>query len=240
MNIIPAIDLKDGKCVRLREGKMDQETIFSEDPVSMASFWFSQGAELLHIVDLDGAVQGKPINDDIIFSISEKFPSQKIQIGGGIRSFETAKEYLENGIQRVIMGTSAVEDPEMLKRFCLAYPKQLVLGIDALHGFVKTQGWLTASDLTPEQLVKSFEGFPLAAIVFTDISKDGMMTGPNIEATSNLAKSTRIPVIASGGVSSLLHIKELSAQKIISGAICGRALYEKVFTYEEAMRAAKG
>ncbi len=239
MNIIPAIDLKEGKCVRLKEGKMDQETVFSEEPVSMAKFWFSQGAEILHIVDLDGAVHGKPLNEDIILSICKEFPYKRIQVGGGIRTFETAKGYLENGIDRVIMGTSAVEDPEMLKSFCRAYPNRVVLGIDALEGYVKTQGWLKGSDLTPIQLVKSFEDLPLASIIFTDISKDGMMAGPNIEATSDLARSTKIPVIASGGVSSLLHIKRLAEQEVISGAICGRALYEKVFTYAEAQKTAR-
>ena len=239
MNIIPAIDLKEGKCVRLKEGKMDQETVFSEEPVSMAKFWFSQGAEILHIVDLDGAVHGKPLNEDIILSICKEFPYKRIQVGGGIRTFETAKGYLENGIDRVIMGTSAVEDPEMLKSFCRAYPNRVVLGIDALDGYVKTQGWLKGSDLTPIQLVKSFEDLPLASIIFTDISKDGMMAGPNIEATSDLARSTKIPVIASGGVSSLLHIKRLAEQEVISGAICGRALYEKVFTYAEAQKTAR-
>ena len=137
------------------------------------------------------------------------------------------------------MGTSAVEDPEMLKSFCRAYPNRVVLGIDALEGYVKTQGWLKDSDLTPIQLVKSFEDLPLASIIFTDISKDGMMAGPNIEATSDLARSTKIPVIASGGVSSLLHIKRLAKQEVISGAICGRALYEKVFTYAEAQKTAR-
>ena len=239
MNIIPAIDLKEGKCVRLKEGKMDQETVFSEEPVSMAEFWFSQGADILHIVDLDGAVHGKPLNEDIILSICKEFPSKRIQVGGGIRTFETAKGYLENGIDRVIMGTSAVEDPEMLKSFCQAYPNRVVLGIDALDGYVKTQGWLKGSDLTPIQLVKSFEDLPLASIIFTDISKDGMMAGPNIDATSDLARSTKIPVIASGGVSSLLHIKRLAEQEVISGAICGRALYEKVFTYAEAQKTAR-
>jgi len=237
MIVIPAIDLKEGKCVRLREGKMDEETIFSEDPLSTAGSWFSQGAELLHIVDLDGAVQGKPINHQIIFEIASQFSDKRIQIGGGIRNFESASQYLEKGIERVIMGTSAVEHPEMLKDFCNRYPHRLVLGIDALDGLVKIQGWLKESSITPVQLVQKFEGDPIAAIIFTDISKDGMMMGPNITATLELAEQTNIPVIASGGVSSLEHISQLAHQKIIEGVICGRALYENSFSYSEALEA---
>ena len=239
MLVIPAIDLKDGKCVRLREGKMHEETIFSEDPLSTASSWFAQGAELLHIVDLDGAVQGKPVNHEIVFKIASQFPDKRIQIGGGIRNFDTALNYLEQGIERVIMGTSAVEDPDLLKDFCKRYPERVVLGIDALNGIVKTQGWLKGSEVTPSDLVKDFEGDSIAAIIFTDISKDGMMIGPNIAATSDLARQTVIPVIASGGVSSLEHISQLVKEKIISGVICGRALYENSFTYQEAMKASE-
>ena len=164
MIVIPAIDLKNGKCVRLREGKMDEETIFSEDPISTAGSWFSQGAEILHIVDLDGAVEGKPMNQEIIYSIVAEFPEKRIQIGGGIRSFESASEYLNEGIERVIMGTSAVEEPDMLKDFCTKFPNRLVLGIDALDGVVKTQGWLKGSGISPSELVKKFEDDPIAAI----------------------------------------------------------------------------
>ena len=239
MKIIPAIDLKEGKCVRLREGKMDEETIFSEDPIATAEHWFSEGADLLHIVDLDGAVSGKPINNKIISEIALEFPSKHIQVGGGIRSFEIAQDYIKIGVQRVIMGTSAIESPEVLKDFSNSYPNQVVLGIDALDGKVKTEGWVKESGITPLDLIKVFEGLPIAAIIFTDISKDGMMSGPNFEATSSLAKATEIPVIASGGVSSLSHIKKLSEDKLVYGAICGRALYEKVFTFAEAVKTAE-
>jgi len=235
MLVIPAIDLKEGKCVRLREGKMEEETIFSDDPLSTAALWFSQGAELLHIVDLDGAVYGKPMNQEIIFDIASQFSEKRIQVGGGIRNFQSASQYLEQGIERVIMGTAAVEDPEMLREFCNSYPNRLVLGIDALHGQVKTQGWLKGSSITPLDLVKDFDGEPIAAIIFTDISKDGMMSGPNVNATLELAKQTDIPVIASGGVSSLDHLKQLSNENILFGTICGRALYESAFTYAEAL-----
>ena len=239
MKIIPAIDLKDGKCVRLKEGKMDQETIFSEDPIATASHWFSEGADLLHIVDLDGAILGKPINNTIISEIALEFSSKQIQVGGGVRTFQIAEDYIKMGVERVIMGTSAIESPEVLKDFSNSYPNQVVLGIDALEGKVKTEGWLKESDLTPKDLIEVFEGLPIAAIIFTDISKDGMMSGPNFEATSSLAKVTEIPVIASGGVSTLSHIKKLAEDKLIYGAICGRALYEKVFTYAEAVKTAE-
>jgi len=175
------------------------------------------------------------MNQEIIFSIIAEFPEKRIQIGGGIRSFESASEYLNEGIERVIMGTSAVEEPDMLKDFCSKFPNRLVIGIDALDGAVKTQGWLKGSGISPSELIKKFEDDPIAAIIFTDISKDGMMIGPNIEATSDLANQTKIPVIASGGVSSLDHIIQLGDKKNISGVICGRALYEKAFTYADVL-----
>ena len=238
MLVIPAIDLKEGKCVRLREGKMEEETIFSDDPISTAASWFTQGAELLHIVDLDGAVSGKPLNQDIIFNIASQFPDKRIQIGGGIRNFQSASQYLDQGIERVIMGTSAVENPKMLREFCNLYPHRLVLGVDALDGQVKTQGWLKDSSISPLELIKKFDGEPIASVIFTDISKDGMMSGPNIKATLELAQQTDIPVIASGGVSSLKHIRQLARENILAGAICGRALYENAFSYIEAVEAA--
>ena len=236
MKIFPAIDIKDKKCVRLVKGDFDNKTEYKMSPIDQAGKYKDHGFKNLHIVDLDGAVQGNPINHEIIFEIASQFPNKRIQIGGGIRNFDSALEYLQRGIERVIMGTSAVEDPGLLKDFCERYPERVVLGIDALNGIVKTQGWLKGSEVTPSDLVKNFEGDSIAAIIFTDISKDGMMIGPNIEATSDLARETDIPVIASGGVSSLEHITQLANEKIISGVICGRALYENSFSYEEALR----
>ena len=201
----------------------------------MAQRFEDHGIDFLHLVDLDGAIEGRPINDEIIFSIASEFPKKRIQVGGGVRNFSSASHYLDAGIERVIMGTSAVDNPEVLKEFCEQYPDRLVLGIDALNGLVKTQGWVKGSDITPLELVREFEGYPIAAIVFTDISKDGMMAGPNIQATCDLAKETKIPVIASGGVSSLTHIKNLADQQIISAVICGRALYENAFSYKDAL-----
>ena len=238
MIVIPAIDLKDGKCVRLRGGKMDEVTVFSDDPLETSRIWFSEGAELLHIVDLDGAVAGRPINDQSILSIAKEFADKRIQVGGGIRDFSSAAHYIENGISRVIMGTAAVKDPEMLKEFCNEYPGQLILGVDSLNGYVKTDGWIQSSRLKPEELLSKFKDLELAGVVYTDISRDGMMSGPNFEATLSLSHKTALPLIASGGVSNLEHIKELSSSSRIYGVICGRALYEEKFTLKEAIKAA--
>ena len=238
MIVIPAIDLKDGKCVRLREGKMDEVSVFSDDPLQTSKIWFSQGAELLHIVDLDGAVAGRPINDKSILSIAKEFPDKRIQVGGGIRDFSSAAHYIENGISRVIIGTAAVKDPEMLREFCNEYPGQLILGVDSLNGYVKTDGWIQSSKFKPEELLSKFKDLELAGVVYTDISRDGMMSGPNFEATLSLSRETTFPVIASGGVSNLDHIKELSSSSRIYGVICGRALYEKKFTLKEAIKVA--
>ena len=238
MIVIPAIDLKDGKCVRLRGGKMDEVTVFSDDPLETSRIWFSEGAELLHIVDLDGAVAGRPINDQSILSIAKEFADKRIQVGGGIRDFSSAAHYIENGISRVIMGTAAVKDPEMLKEFCNEYPGQLILGVDSLNGYVKTDGWIQSSKLKPEELLSKFKDLELAGVVYTDISRDGMMSGPNFEATLSLSRKTALPLIASGGVSNLEHIKELSSSSRIYGVICGRALYEEKFTLKEAIKAA--
>jgi len=237
MLVIPAIDIKEGRCVRLREGKMDQETIFSEDPLDMASQWFSQGAKILHLVDLDGAIQGRPVNDEIIIKIASQFKDKLIQVGGGIRTTESAGRYLDNGVSRVIMGTSAVKNPETLSEIGNKYKKGLVLALDAQNGKVKTEGWVEGSQVTPSELIKSLDSVDLSAIIYTDISRDGMMQGPNIEATFSLAEETSIPVIASGGVSSLEHIRALLKSTVpLEGVICGRSLYEKAFTLSEAMK----
>ena len=236
MLVIPAIDIKSGKCVRLKEGKMDQETIFSEDPLGMARQWFAKGAEILHVVDLDGAVQGKPINYDIILKIASEFQHKTIQVGGGIRNLESASLYLDSGISRVVMGTSAVKEPEILHKVSSVYPNGIVLALDVYDGKLKTEGWVEESSITPLDLINSLSDIKISAIIYTDISKDGMMSGPNIEATLDLARKTSVPVIASGGVSSLNHIRALSNSSVdLEGVICGRSLYEKAFTLEEAI-----
>lgn len=236
MLVIPAIDIKSGKCVRLKEGKMDQETIFSEDPLDMAMQWFSKGAEILHVVDLDGAIQGKPINYEIILKIASEFEHKTIQVGGGIRNLESASLYLDSGISRIVMGTSAVKEPEILYKVSSVYPDSIVLALDAYDGRLKTEGWVEESTIKPLDLIRSLSDIRLSAIIYTDISKDGMMSGPNIEATLDLARKTSVPVIASGGVSSLNHIRALSNSSVdLEGVICGRSLYEKAFTLEEAI-----
>ena len=236
MLVIPAIDIKSGKCVRLKEGKMDQETIFSEDPLGMARQWFAKGAEILHVVDLDGAVQGKPINYDIILKIASEFQHKTIQVGGGIRNLESASLYLDSGISRVVMGTSAVKEPEILHKVSSVYPNGIVLALDVYDGKLKTEGWVEESAITPLDLINSLSDIKISAIIYTDISKDGMMSGPNVKATLELARKTIVPVIASGGVSSLDHIRELSNSSVdLEGIICGRSLYEKAFTLEEAI-----
>jgi len=236
MLVIPAIDIKSGKCVRLKEGKMDQETIFSEDPLDMAMQWFSKGAEILHVVDLDGAIQGKPVNYEIILKIASEFAHKTIQVGGGIRNLESASLYLDSGISRVVTGTSAVKEPEILYKVSSVYPDSIVLALDAYDGKLKTEGWVEESTIKPLDLIRSLSDIRLSAIIYTDISKDGMMSGPNIEATLDLASKTSVPVIASGGVSSLNHIRALSNSSVdLEGVICGRSLYEKAFTLEEAI-----
>jgi phosphoribosylformimino-5-aminoimidazole carboxamide ribotide isomerase len=225
MIIIPAIDIKSERCVRLKEGKMDQETIFSEHPVEMARQWFSKGAEILHLVDLDGAIQGKPVNQKVILEIASEFKNKVIQVGGGIRNLESAA-----------MGTSAIKEPEILRQLSSTYPKSIVLALDVYQGNLQTEGWVEASTTTPLDLLNSLSDIKISSIIYTDISKDGMMSGPNVEATVELARSTTIPVIASGGVSSLDHIRELSRSNVnLEGVICGRSLYENAFSLEEAI-----
>ncbi len=236
MILIPAIDLKQGQCVRLRQGRMEESTVFSDDPVAMAGKWVSHGAQRLHVVDLDGAFEGKPVNADVIESISAAYPDLIIQIGGGIRTVETVEAYLEAGVNYVIIGTQAVRNPEFVTELCAEFPGQVIVGIDAKNGMVAVQGWAESSDQSAEHLAQKFEDQGVAAIVYTDISRDGMMQGVNVDATEQLAKSISIPVIASGGVTNIDDIKHLNAVKDsgIEGVIIGRALYEGTIDLTEA------
>jgi len=228
MLVIPAIDLKDGKCVRLRQGNMDDETIFSDRPVDIAAQWFEQGARRLHLVDLNGAFEGKPINGSVVKEIADRFPDKDIQIGGGIRDLETIQSYLSAGVTYVIIGTKAVEEPDFVKQACEAFPGHIIVGIDAKDGWVATDGWAKVSTVKAADLAKQFQGYGVSSIVYTDISRDGMMQGVNIEATKALAEAIDIPVIASGGVTNIQDISLLCGyvQSGISGAITGRAIYE--------------
>jgi len=236
MQIIPAVDIKNGKCVRLKQGRMNEETIFSSNPVEMAQKWANYGVHLLHIVDLDGAFQKKPQNTNIIKDIvsSVHIP---IQVGGGIRTLSTIQMYLDMGVSRVVLGTEAIRNPEHVAKFCTEFPDQIVIGIDAKNGMVAVEGWTETTSVTAIDLAKQFENTGVAAINFTDIHRDGMQTGPNIEATKTLAKSISIPIVASGGVSTIKDIKNLLtvADYGIVGVICGRSLYEGTLDLSEAM-----
>ncbi len=230
MLVIPAIDLKDGKCVRLRQGRFDETTVFSEDPVEMAGQWRECGARRLHMVDLDGAVAGSPRNAKIVNAIVRSYPDLPVQIGGGIRDLEIAESYIEAGVRYVIIGTQAVREPEFVAAACERFPDQVIVGIDAKDGMVATQGWLEVSEISAVSLTERFADCGASAIVYTDISRDGMMKGVNVEATANLAAQSAVPLIASGGVTDLddiVRLKQAAAGGAgIIGVIAGRALYE--------------
>ncbi|WP_019569354.1 1-(5-phosphoribosyl)-5-[(5-phosphoribosylamino)methylideneamino]imidazole-4-carboxamide isomerase [Thioalkalivibrio sp. ALE11] len=242
MLVIPAIDLKEGKCVRLRQGRMEDSTVFGEEPVEMARRWVEAGAERLHIVDLDGAFAGRPRNAEAIHAIVEAFPDLTIQIGGGIRDDDTVQAYLDAGVQYVIIGTRAVSAPHFVNDLCLEFPGHIIVGLDARDGKIAVDGWSKLSRHDVIDLAQHFESDGVAAIIYTDIARDGMMEGPNVEATAKLAENVRVPVIASGGVSSLDDIRSLArgADAGIDGVIVGRALYEDAFTLEQARTAARG
>jgi phosphoribosylformimino-5-aminoimidazole carboxamide ribotide isomerase len=236
MLLIPAIDLKNGQCVRLRQGQMEQVTVFSDNPVEMAGRWLDAGARRLHIVDLDGAVAGKPVNAGVIQQIADKFPELPIQVGGGIRDVETVQVYLEAGVQYTIIGTKAVNAPHFVNDLCLEFPGHIIVGLDAKDGKVAIDGWSKLSNHDVIDLARHFEQDGVAAIVYTDISRDGMMQGVNVDATMRLAQEINIPVIASGGVSTLDDIRALLAveEEGIEGAIIGRALYEGSISFADA------
>ncbi|HEX19455.1 MAG TPA: 1-(5-phosphoribosyl)-5-[(5-phosphoribosylamino)methylideneamino]imidazole-4-carboxamide isomerase [Acidiferrobacteraceae bacterium] len=240
MIVIPAIDLKDGKCVRLRQGRMDDETVFSDDPVAMAGRWVEAGARRLHIVDLDGAVAGKPVNAAIIEAIATTYPDLPIQIGGGIRDSETIQAYLDAGVSYVILGTKAVNAPHFVSDVCTEYAGHIIVGLDAKDGKVAIDGWSKLSRHDVIDLAQHFQGDGVEAIVYTDIGRDGMMTGVNIEATVKLAQSIAIPVIASGGITDIKDIKKLCAvaDEGIMGAITGRAIYEGTLDFAKAQKLA--
>jgi len=243
MQIIPAIDIKDGHCVRLRQGDMQAATVFSEDPAAMAQHWLEQGAERLHLVDLNGAVAGKPKNElairEIVSVIGEEIP---VQLGGGIRDLDTIERYLDDGIGYVIIGTAAVKNPGFLHDACYAFPGHIIVGLDARDGKVATDGWSKMTGHDVVDLAKKYEDYGVEAIIYTDIGRDGMLTGINIDATVKLARELKIPVIASVGIACLADIEKLVKFENdgIIGAIAGRALYEGKLDFKAAIKAGKG
>jgi phosphoribosylformimino-5-aminoimidazole carboxamide ribotide isomerase len=236
MLIIPAIDLKDGQCVRLRQGLMEDSTVFSDDPVAMAAQWVKAGTRRLHLVDLNGAFAGEPVNGEVVNAIAKAYPSLPIQIGGGIRSLETIEAYVKAGVSYVIIGTKAVREPEFVGEACRAFPGKVIVGLDAKNGLVATDGWAEVSDVKATDLARQFDALGVSAIVYTDIARDGMMEGVNVEATVEMAKASSIPVIASGGITNMDDIKALAsvASSGICGAITGRAIYEGTLDVAEA------
>ncbi len=228
MLLIPAIDLKDGRCVRLRQGRMDDETVFSDDPVDMAGRWVEAGARRLHMVDLNGAFAGEPVNGAAVRGISSRYPELPIQVGGGIRDEATIEAYLESGVDYAIIGTQAVKQPVFVSRACKSFPGHVIVGLDAKDGMVAIDGWATITEHKVAELAKRFEQDGVSAIVYTDIGRDGMLTGANVEATRVLAEAVAIPVIASGGITNLDDVRALCEVENtgIMGAITGRAIYE--------------
>jgi phosphoribosylformimino-5-aminoimidazole carboxamide ribotide isomerase len=236
MLIIPAVDIKDGKCVRLEQGAMDRETVFSAHPEQMAVQWEMKGAAKLHIVDLDGAVSGRPVNKKIIQRIAASI-SIPVEMGGGIRSLDTIEEYIGLGVAEVIIGSAAYNDPDLVGEACERFPGRIIVGIDARDGRVAVHGWTESTGVSAIELAERFEGAGVTALIYTDIARDGMKSGPNIESIRVFARATPLPVIAAGGVSSLKDIEDLFLLKKdgLSGIIIGRALYDRSIELDKAI-----
>lgn len=236
MLVIPAIDLKDGQCVRLKQGRMEDETVFSNDPVAVAERWVQAGAQRLHLVDLNGAFAGKPINDAAIQAITTAFPDLEIQVGGGIRDEQSIERYLDIGVNYVIIGTKAVTNPHFVSTVCMGFPGHIIVGLDARNGKVATEGWSKLSHHDVYDIAQRFANDGVSAIVFTDIQRDGMLQGVNVDSTVALARAVNVPVIASGGITNLDDIRALCevSDEGILGAITGRAIYEGTLDFAAA------
>ena len=240
MIIIPAVDIKNGKCVRLVQGRIEEETIFSNDPAAMAQQWEQAGAEWIHVIDLDGAFEKCPQNIDAIKKILSAVDTP-IQLGGGIRNEQTVQMFMEMGVQRVIIGTEAIKNPEWVQQAATKFPDGIVVGIDARNGYVAVEGWTETTRVQAVDLAKRFENCGVAAVNFTDIYRDGMQTGPNIEETRRLAEAISIPVVASGGVATIADIQNLLPLEAVGvvGVITGKALYSGILDFQEAKSLAK-
>ncbi len=240
MILIPAIDLKDGQCVRLRQGRMDDDTVFSDNPLEMAGKWYAAGARRLHLVDLNGAFEGKPVNGEIIQDITRTYPDLPIEIGGGIRTPETVEAYLDAGVKYAIIGTRAVQQPDFVSELCRLFPGHIIVGLDAIEGKVAIKGWAEVSDIDLFELSRRFEDDGVESIIYTDISRDGMMQGANVDNTAALAQAIKIPLIASGGIHNLSDVEALCkvAHFGISGAITGRAIYEGTLDFAAGQKLA--
>jgi len=239
--LIPAIDLKDGQCVRLRQGRMEDDTVFSNNPVEMATRWVEAGGRRLHLVDLNGAFAGEPVNGEVIRAIAAAHPEVPIQVGGGIRDEASIEAYLKAGVSYCIIGTQAVKEPDFVSRACKAFPGHVIVGLDAKDGLVAIRGWADVTEKKATEMAKEMEGFGVEAIIYTDIARDGMMQGPNIEATRALAESINIQVIASGGLSTLDDIRRLIAIESsgVTGVITGKAIYSGAIDLREAVALTK-
>lgn len=240
MIVIPAVDIKGGRCVRLKQGRMSEETVYSDDPVQAAVTWCSKGAERIHLVDLDGAVGGKRVNGEVISEIARSVPVP-VELGGGMRNLASVEFYLEAGVEWVILGTAACKDPNLVKEACRKFPGHVMLAIDARGGRVAVEGWTEDTERSAVEVARAFDGQGITAVIYTDIQRDGMSVGPNVRATGELARALKTPVIASGGISGLEDIRKvmtLSGQGVM-GVITGRALYEGTLDLEEAIRVSK-
>jgi len=241
MIVIPAVDIKAGRCVRLKQGRMSEETVYSDDPAQVAMTWCTRGAERIHLVDLDGAVGGKRVNAEVIRRIARSVPVP-VELGGGIRSLDSIEFYLEAGVEWVILGTLACKKPDLVEEACRRFPGRVMLAVDARGGRVAVEGWTEDTDRSAIDVAGRFDSLAIAAVIYTDIQRDGMSAGPNLRTTGELADALRIPVIASGGISGLDDIRKvltLSGRGVV-GVITGRALYEGTLNLEEAIRISKG
>jgi len=238
--MIPAIDLKEGRCVRLRQGRMADDTVFSDDPVAMAGRWHRAGARRLHLVDLDGAFAGEPRHADVIGAIAAEYPDLPLEVGGGIRDLDTIATYLGAGVSWVIIGTRAVRDPAFVAAACERFPGRIIVGLDAREGRVAVEGWAEESEHEAVEFARGFAGAGVAGIIYTDIGRDGMLQGPNVAATARVARAAGVPVYASGGMKSLDDVRALAAagEPNIAGAILGRSIYEGTIDLTEAQRLA--